>query len=145
MPMTTNDLAWVRAEVGAQPDDTTLNASYDAGGGFRALVALDIWRARYADMLRTPAALGADGLSISTSANLQAMQKKIDRLTIIARNEGAPIEGFGAGRFRRWDREHGWCSDDAEHYAAARACRDHLSESELLNEIAVGPFPYGGL
>lgn len=126
--MTTTDLAWTRAQVGAQPDDTALNTAFDRIGG-KAGVALEVWSTRLANFEASPAGLGADGLTINSAANITAIEKRIAKLEILARAEGSYVATAGSGFMVRRDRAD---------------IGSHLSESQLLELQAVGPFPYGG-
>lgn len=129
-PIPPNDLAWIRAQIGSAPSPTDFDLAVAfARIGGKAGVALEVWSGRLADMERTPTGLGADGLSISTSANLAAMQKRIAKLEILARAEGSYVASAGSGFMVRRDRPE---------------IGRHLSESQLLELEAVGPFPYGG-
>lgn len=130
MPMTTDDLAWVRADVGRNPTDDDLNARYDRIHG-KAGVALEVWRSRLADFTASPASLGADGLSIGAGANIEAIQKRINKLEILARAEGSYVASLGSGHLHRNDREQGRFGD----------CP---LESELYAEFQLGPLPPGG-
>lgn len=129
--MTTDDLAWVRAEVGKNPADDDLNARYDRIHG-KAGVALEVWRSRLADFEANPASLGADGLSIGAGANIAAIEKKVAKLEILARAEGSYVATPGSGHLRRGDREQGRFGE----------CP---TESELYAEFQVGPLPPGGV
>lgn len=129
--MTPDDLAWVRAEVGKNPADDDLNARYDRIKG-KAGVALEVWRARLADFEASPASLGADGLSISTGPNFDAIRKRIAKLEILARAEGSYVASPGSQHLRRGDREQGRFGE----------CP---TESELYAEMILSPYPPGGV
>lgn len=129
-PLPPDVRAWIRAEIGNAPTPTDFDLAVAlARIGGKAGVALEVWRGRLADMERTPAALGADGLSLNTAANITAITKRIAKLEILARAEGSYVASPGSGFMTRADR---------------RDIFGHLSESELYALQAVGPFPYGG-
>lgn len=66
------DLMWVRAKVGDDPDDATLDDIFDTEGiGSRELCALWVLENRLANFLSSPATFNIEGVySESSSANL---------------------------------------------------------------------------
>lgn len=107
--------AWIRAEVGSRtpPTDFDLAQAYARIGG-KAGVALEVWKGRLADFEANPASLAADGLTIGTAANITAIQKHIQRLTILARAEGTYDDGLGSRFLHRPDRREPFARSEEE-------------------------------
>lgn len=100
MSLSTNDLAWVRSQVGngVPPSDEDLNTAYDRLLD-RNLVALEVLEGREAVMDTRPAEFDADG-DVSwkfSDKQLELLQARVNRL----RNSGTA----GTGLLYRKDRE----------------------------------------
>lgn len=90
------DLAAVRDEIGVTEPPTDAQLSeWNTSGLSWTRVALRVLKRRLADYLANPASLGAQGLSLSTSANITALQKRIGELQIVADSEGSDADGDG--------------------------------------------------
>lgn len=75
MPLTTDDLAWVRGKVGSDPSDADLHARYDRLGSKQA-VAREVWSERLADLSARPAKIDVDGeLAQDTSENMRSIHR----------------------------------------------------------------------
>jgi len=93
VPLTANDLAWVRTQIGDEspPTDPDLDDIFDRVGS-AAGTATEVVRKRLADLLATPASFAVDGYSQNTSANIKALQDLLDYLEDLI-----PPESGGAG------------------------------------------------
>lgn len=81
MPLSDDQLAYVRSEVGSKtpPFDADLNVAFDRLLDENA-VALEVVRGRLADLLASAASFSADNVSIGTSANIAALERQAARL-----------------------------------------------------------------
>jgi hypothetical protein len=80
MPLSTEDLHWVRRQVGDRPDDATLNEAYERLGT-REDVAREVLEKRLANFLSQPAEFVLPGdYSQDASRNISALQEAIEGL-----------------------------------------------------------------
>jgi len=94
VPLTANDLIWVRSYIGddTPPEDADLDAAYDRLGSPAEVVA-EVLRKRLADLLAGPATFAVEGYSQNIGANIQALRSQLEYIEgIIPVEEG----GFGA-------------------------------------------------
>lgn len=77
MALSTDQVVYIRRQVGSSPPDADLQAIFDRTGDVDVLV-LEILETRYADMLANPTSFSVSGeYSQSTGENLKALQKQI--------------------------------------------------------------------
>lgn len=93
--------AWVGSDV-ADPTDAVIAARFDVLGSVEA-VALELLRARVADLLRDPARVAVDGdVSWDWSKNLEALDRQIGALEgLVAMAAGAGVGVLSVGRMQR--------------------------------------------
>lgn len=99
MPLTEDDLFWVRSQIGSAtpPSDLDLDDAYDRLGT-KEEVALEVLEGRYAGFLSSPLKWSLDGdMSVDYGPNVKMLAGEINRL----RTE----TGSGHGLLYRTDRE----------------------------------------
>lgn len=80
MPLNTDQLAWLRSEVGTAPADDNLNARYDRLGSVTG-VAVEVLRERRAKMLEQPLSLTVNGVAtVNYSENIKALDRRLSAL-----------------------------------------------------------------
>lgn len=120
LPISAEDLDWIRSWVGTSPDDDVIGARLERAGT-RARVALAVLRERRADLMSDPTKYSIRGdVSVDTGQNLAFLDAQISALeTAVAAEDGtsAPGELAGAVLVRRgggWSRA--WPPDEADLY-----------------------------
>lgn len=89
--MTDADLAYLRSELGAAPDEDTLIEAFDRLGNAPA-VALDVLRGRLSELVSGPASFSISGeYSESNEANIRALQAATDRLRQEVASAALPV------------------------------------------------------
>jgi len=81
MPLTENQIAWLRSELGATPSDADLNTAYERLGSVRD-VAIEEIRKRRNALLEAPATATLTGVgSVSYGENIKGYERLLASLT----------------------------------------------------------------
>jgi hypothetical protein len=96
MAMTDTELAEIRDEVGAEPDDETLDGFFDQLGA-ATLVSLRVLRRRRGDLLGQPKSFTLTGVLSVTSGEIDALDAHIRRLEARASALGLDDAGASGG------------------------------------------------
>lgn len=116
MALKVNDRAIIRAEVGANPDDDTLDEIYDRHGVVGAVI-YEVLSRRRADLIANPASFGVDSGAYqqSTAENIRALDRQLERWKAFAPVASGTFEVIEpVRRHRRTPRYPRGRSTDAE-------------------------------
>lgn len=81
--LTDRQLAWVRTELGAQPDDAALHLSYASLGSVRDVV-IAVLRRRRADLLSGPLSVAVSGVvTVNRAENVKAIERRLATLALL--------------------------------------------------------------
>ena len=83
MPLSADQLAWIRSYIGDDdpPSDADLNGIYARLNGVAA-TTVEVLRKRRAELLAGPLSFAVDGYSQNAAANIAALDKMLSSLTI---------------------------------------------------------------
>lgn len=81
--LTEAQLAWLRDELGDQPDDAALQERYERLGSVRD-VAIAVWRRRRTDFIASPLSTQLAGVAgVNASENVRAIDRRIAALELL--------------------------------------------------------------
>jgi hypothetical protein len=93
--LTDEELAYIRSEVGATPDDDDLQERYERLGSVTDVI-VEVLRGRRAAFVNAPASVNVPGeIAVNTSANITALDRQLDRLLAGDEAPGDGVEPAG--------------------------------------------------
>lgn len=100
--LTAKQIAWLRSELGDQPDNPTLQAAYDRLHSIRD-VAIEQIRTRRNELLASPLAVNLSGVaSVNYAENVKAYERRLTALINLdddpTDEPGEAVDGAGPRR-----------------------------------------------